>query len=133
MNRIDFFKRLFAGGAAVIAAKYAGAIVPEAKRDIYLDSVYIAGFQYYKGDEIEKYLKENDTLTLKRQGENPHDYFAVEVYSGNQKLGYLPRADNKIIARMMDQGVNMKALIRKIESEAYPYRRVRIRVYSEMN
>jgi len=133
MNRIDFFKRLFAGGAAVIAAKYAGAIVPEAKRDIYLDSVYIAGFQYYKGTELEKELKENDLLSLKRQAENPHDYFAVEVYSGNQKLGYLPRVENKIIARMMDQGVNMKAIIRKIEPEAHPYRRVKIRVYSEMN
>ena len=132
MNRIDFFKRLFAGGAAVIAAKYAGAAVPEAKKDIYLNSPYITGFQYYNGPELEKHLKENDELTLQRQPENPHDYFAVEVYSGNQKLGYLPRADNKIIARMLDQGVNMKAVIRKIEQEAHPYRRVKIRVYSEM-
>lgn len=132
MNRIDFFKRLFTSGAAVIAVKYAGAVVPEAKRDIYLDSLYIAGFQYYKGTALEKGLKENDVLSLKRQAENQHDYFAVEVYSGEQKLGYLPRADNKIIARMMDQGVKMKAIIRKIEPEANPFRRVKIRVYSEM-
>ena len=132
MNRIDFFKRLFAGGAAVIAAKYAGAAVREAKKDIYLDSVYIAGFQYYKGTALENGLKENEILSLKRQVENPHDYFAVEVYCGEQKLGYLPRADNKIIARMMDQGVNMKAVIRKIEQEAHPFRRVKVRVYSEM-
>ncbi|MGE0020855.1 MAG: HIRAN domain-containing protein [Draconibacterium sp.] len=132
MNRIDFFKRLFAGGAAVIAAKYAGAVVPEAKKDVYLDSVYIAGFQYYKGTELEKRLKENDILSLRRQAENQHDYFAVEVYCGEQKLGYLPRADNKIIARMMDQGVSMKAIIRKVEPEVHPFRRVKVRVYSEM-
>ncbi len=132
MNRIDFFKRLFAGGAAAIAAKYTGATAPDTKKDIYLESVYIAGFQYYKGAELEKGLKENDILSLKRQAENPYDYFAVEVYCGNQKLGYLPRAENKIIARMMDQGVNLKAVIRKVEQEAHPYRRVKIRVYSEM-
>lgn len=132
MNRIDFFKRLFAGGAVLFAAKYAGAAVPETKGDIYLNSVYIAGFQYYKGTKLEKGLKENEVLGLKRQAENPHDFFAVEVFSGDKKLGYLPRTDNKIIARMMDQGVNMKAVIRKIDLEAHPYRRVRIRVYSEM-
>ncbi len=132
MNRIDFFKRLFAGGAAAIAAKYTGTIMPEAKKDVYLESVYIAGFQYYNGAELEKGLKVNDILSLKRQAENPHDYFAVEVYSSEQKLGYLPRADNKIIARMMDQGMSMKAIIRKIEPDAPPYRRVKIRVYSEI-
>jgi len=132
MNRTDFFKRLFAGAAAVIAAKYADASVPEAKKDIYIDSLYIAGFQYYKGAAVEKHLHENDRLNLKRQPENPHDYFAVEVYSDEQKLGYLPRSENKIIARMMDQGVKLNAAIRKSEPEAHPFRRVKIRVYSEM-
>jgi len=132
MDRLDFFKRLFAGGAAVFTAKYAGAAGPEAKKEIYLDSLYIAGFQYYKGVEVEKDLQENDMLYLKRQAENPHDHFAVEVYRGENKLGFLPRSDNKMIARMMDQGVKMKAIIRKIDPEAHPFRRVKIRLYSEM-
>lgn len=132
MNRIDFFKRLFAGGAAVIAAKYVGAAIPETRKDIYLDSVCIAGFQYYKGTELEGGLKKNDVLSLIRQAGNPHDYFAVKVYYGGQKLGYLPRTDNKIISRMMDQGVKLKAVIRSIELEAHPFKRVKVRVYSEM-
>lgn len=132
MNRLDFFKRLFAGGAAVIAAKYVGSAISETRKDIYLASVYIAGFQYYKGKDLEKGLKENDVLGLIRQAGNPHDYFAVEVYYGGQKLGYLPRTDNKIFARMMDQGVKLKAVIRSIELEAHPFKRVKVRVYSEM-
>ncbi len=92
MNRIEFFKRLFLGGAAVVATKYAGAGVPEKATDVYLNSPYIAGFQYYQGTKLEDLLKESDVLTLKRQAENPHDYFAVEVYHDNKKLGYLPRS-----------------------------------------
>jgi hypothetical protein len=132
MNRLDFFKRLFAGGVAVFTAKYAGAALLEGEKHIYLESVYIAGFQYYKGVEIEKDLQEKDLLDLKRQAENQHDHFAVEVYRGEHKLGYLPRSENKIIARMMDQDVNMKAIIRSIDPEASPFRRVKIGVYSEM-
>jgi len=132
MYRVDFFKRLFAGGGVIIAPKYAGATLPEEKKNIYLDSLYIAGFQYYQREETEVDLKENDSLTLKRQPGNLHDYFAVEVYHDDHKLGYLPRTDNRIIARIMGQGIELKAKIRSIDPESHPYRRVKIRVYSEM-
>ncbi|RIH67157.1 HIRAN protein [Mariniphaga sediminis] len=132
MNRFDFIKRIFLSGAAALVAKHAGAGVPERTTEIYLNSPYIAGFKYYNGSELEKHLKKNDELTLQRQPENPHDYFAVEVFRKNQKLGYLPRTDNKIVARMMDQGVKVKARIRSIDPEAQPFKRVKIRVYSEI-
>ncbi len=132
MNRIDFFKRMLLGGASLLTAKYAGANAGNKTADIYLNSPYIAGFQYYKGPETEAYLKENETLNLKREAENKHDFFAVEVFWRNNKLGYLPRTDNKIIARMIDQGVTLKAKIRSLDPEAHPFRRVKIRVFSEM-
>ncbi len=132
MNRIDFFKRIFFGGASLLLAKNSIGIAAKATTDIYLNSPHIAGFQYYKGQEIENEIKENDTLILKRETTNPHDFFAVEVFRDNAKLGYLPRSDNKVIARMMDQGVSLKAKIRNIDKDAHPFRRVKIRVYYEM-
>lgn len=132
MNRFDFIQRLFAGGAAILTAKYAGCPKSEEKKDVYLDSVYIAGFQYYKGIAVENDLQENDLLDLKRQADNQYDHFAVEVYRGEHKLGYLPRTDNKMIARMMDQGVKMKAKIRAIDPEASPFRRVKIMVLGKI-
>jgi hypothetical protein len=132
VKRIDFFKRLLLGGAAVITAKYTIAGETNKTTDIYLDSLYIVGFQYYEGTEQEKNLKENLALTLQRQPENPHDFFAVEVYHKEYKLGYLPRTDNRIIARMMDQGVKIHAKIRRINPDANPSWKVKIRVYSEI-
>jgi len=132
VKRIEFFKRLLLGGVGIFAAKYSLHAETVSVRDIYLDSLYIAGFQYYEGQNQLKNLKENLPVTLKRQSENKHDFFAVEVYFGNHKLGYLPRSDNRIIARMMDQGLKLKATIRKINPDADPFWKVKIRVYSEM-
>ena len=131
MNRIDFLKRIFLGGASLMVAKNMAAKSVE-KTDVYLDSPYIAGFQYYKGLQLEPHLKQDDTLELKRDPKNKYDRYAVEVSHKTQKLGYLPRTDNKIIARMLDQGLTLKAKIRSINPDAHPYRRVKIRVYSEM-
>ena len=114
-----------------MAAKVAGAGTRAKAPDLYLDSLYIAGFQYYQGEQHENLLRENELLELRRQTENPHDYFAVEVYHNNIKLGYLPRSGNKIIARMMDQGVRVNARVRSINPEEHPGRRVKVRVYAE--
>ena len=130
MKRIDFLRRLFTGGSAVITGGYAFAGKAEKKPDIYLDSLYIAGFQYYKGPGLEKILTEGEPLSLKRDATNPYDYFAVEIYRGDRKLGFLSRSDNRIIARMMDQGMKLKAVIRSVDLKGHPYRRVKVRVYS---
>ena len=126
MNRTDFLRWFFTAGAAIISGKYVLAGVPEKSRDIYLDSLYIAGFQYYDGPGLEKNLRESDPLILKREPKNPHDYFAVEVYRGDSKLGYLPRSDNRIIARIMDQGVRVKAVVRGVD---FGGQIVKIRLY----
>ena len=132
MNRIDFLKRIILSGATIFVAKQVTTAAPTEVKDIYLNSPHIAGFQYYQGLKVEKALEEYDMLTLKREPQNPHDSFAVEVFRGNAKLGYLPSTDNKVIARMMDQGVTLKAKIKNIDPDAHPFRRVKIRVYSEM-
>lgn len=132
MNRIDFLKQLLLGGALLFVSKPSSENVPQATKEIRLSSPYIAGFQYYQGLELEQMLKENDSLILKREPQNMHDCYAIEVLSGSTKLGYLPREENKIIARMMDQGMTVKARIVKIKPEERPYRRVKMIVYQEV-
>lgn len=132
MNRIDFLKQLLLGGALLFVPKSSSGNLPKETSEIRLSAPYIAGFQYYEGVEVEQMLKENDSLILKRESQNTHDCYAIEVFCGNNKLGYLPREENKVIARMMDQGVTLKARIRNIDPDAHPFRRVKISVYSEM-
>jgi len=133
MNRIDFLKQVLLGGALLFGPKLSSENESKATREIRLSSPYIAGFQYYQGIELEKILKENDSLILKREPQNKHDCYAIEVYIDSNKLGYLPREENKVFARMMDQGMRVRARIVKIKPEEHPYRRVKAEVFYEEN
>lgn len=128
MKRIDFLKQLIAGSALLFLPK------PETAKqvsEIRLSSPYIAGFQYYHGPEIEALLRVNDMLSLKREPHNPHDCYAVEVFRNDVKLGYLPREENKVIARMIDQEMSLKGRIIKIKPEEHAYRKVKMKVFYE--
>jgi hypothetical protein len=128
MNRIQFIKQLFAGSALLLLPK---TKIEKPVREIRLSSPDLAGFQYYQGPEIEPQLRQNNLLTLRREPTNPHDCYAIEVFQNNAKLGYLPRAENKVIARLMDQGVAVKARILKVDPEVYAYPKVKIKVFYE--
>lgn len=128
MNRINLLQSLFTGSALLFSPR-TGAEKPV--REIRLSSPYLAGSRYHQGFEIVTQLRENILLTLKREPTNAHDCYAIEVFQNNTKLGYLPRAENKVIARLMDQGVAVKARILKVEPEVYAYRKVKMNVLYE--
>jgi hypothetical protein len=131
MNRIDFLKQLLAGVSSIFLSGSHIEKKAAAKREIRLTSRYVAGFQYYRGAEIENKLKVNDSLLLKREPKNKYDCYAVEVYHGDNKLGYLPREENRVVARMMDQEINVKGRITKINSDSSDYRKVKMKVFYE--
>lgn len=132
MNRIDFLKQVFLGATLLFVPKHSTENTTKRLKEIKFSSPYIAGFQYYKGLELEPILRESEPLSLIREPHNRHDCYAVEVFRGDQKLGYLPRSENKIVARIMDQGMVVKAKITKIDPDAIPLRRVKLKVFYEM-
>ena len=130
MNRIDFFKQLFLGFTGLLL--YRKAHAAKNIREIRLCSPFIAGFQYYDGLKAGHFLCENDPLLLKREPTNPHDCYAIEVFQGEAKLGYLPRKENKVVARMMDQGVQVKARITNIDHEVPYYNKIKMKIFYEI-
>ena len=75
-------------------------------RQIYLISARIAGAFYV--DDIEDLLEniyEGSKLKFVREPENKYDKLAIIVKDSNDnKIGYVPREDNPILARLMDAG-----------------------------
>ena len=66
---------------------------------------HIAGTSYLNLDEIEKSLEKDEFLKLMRQADNQHDSLAILIFdSKGNKLGYVPRDKNEVIARLMDAG-----------------------------
>ncbi|NCC24045.1 MAG: restriction endonuclease [Deltaproteobacteria bacterium] len=88
-------------------------------REIFLIKTRVAGTGYYQADEARPRLGPNQTLVLKRQPDNPHDELAIEIFTTDgQKLGYVPKKDNPVIARLMDAGKIISATLSWMDETA---------------
>ena len=93
-----------------------GALQPFA-RETMLMECQIAGLSYRNVKQIEPKLMPGDRLPLKREPENPHDPLAIMILTeAGEHLGYVPRAKNETLARLMDAG---KLLFAKLESKSW--------------
>lgn len=73
--------------------------------DIYLITVDVAGLAYINDiDKIFPIIKDGDRLALFREKNNEYDKKAILVKHNDEKIGYVPRADNLILANLMDAG-----------------------------
>lgn len=102
----------------------------KAKYSLFLVKCQIHGSHYYACFEVLKHkqLKQGQTLLLKREPDNEYDRYAIEVLTKRrQKLGYIPKHLNKVIAALMDQDCLVYAVVTAIASEAWEP--VTIKVY----
>ena len=75
------------------------------QRDILILEIHIAGTSYRENiTQIEPLLETGQMFQMVREPENQYDCWAIAIYLKDYKLGYVPRAQNEIIARLMDAG-----------------------------
>lgn len=98
-------------------------------RKIMMNRFSIAGFQYYSGPKILRKIKKGDRLTLVAEPKNPYDEFAVEIYFGKTKLGYVPRSDNRHISRLLGQGAEVLADVEYTRLDGPSWKAVKTNVY----
>jgi hypothetical protein len=96
---------------------------------ILVQSSPLAGFRYYAGEALWHEMREGDRLTMVREADNEHDGNAVRIEWRGQKLGYLPRAQNRAVAAAMDNGEAVDARIAKLRRHRNPWQRVLIEVF----
>lgn len=110
-------------GLAISFAALAGEV------RILVQSSPLAGFRYYAGEVLWHEMREGDRLALVRETDNEHDGNAVRVEWRGQKLGYLPRAQNRAVAAALDNGEAVDARIAKLRQHRNPWQRVLIEVF----
>ncbi|MET0069781.1 MAG: HIRAN domain-containing protein [Candidatus Thiodiazotropha sp.] len=98
------------------------------RRRIMLQESPLAGFQYHRAAAIWPFLRVGEPLHLKREPSNPHDRYAIAVWFRNEHLGYIPRRENRTLARLLDQGEQLETRIVRLLEEENPWRKVRFRV-----
>lgn len=97
--------------------------------EIYLITTCIAGTAYIYDTSVFDEVVVDGELQLKREPDNEFDKYAILVLNkSGRKLGYVPRRDNMIIARLMDAGKQMKVTVKNIEKDAGAIE-VNIRIY----
>ena len=64
-------------------------------KKVHLDNFHIAGFGYWEGCEAFEHLKIGTKLELVREEDNRFDPYAVAIYYGEYKLGFIPRGSNR--------------------------------------
>lgn len=103
-------------------------------RKIFLMWVRVAGIGYRENiDELLKNLKVGDNVLLVREPENEYDNLAIMIQNEDKaKLGYVPRANNDIPARMMDAGFKLCGKVYKIkdqENGEYPWDALSVEIF----
>jgi len=98
-------------------------------QNIYLVDVNVAGTTHVEGiEKLEPQLTEGTKLQFFRE-DNVHDPLAIMIKDDNgNKLGYVPRRQNEILARLMDAG---KLLYGVVQSKKFvdSWLKISVRVY----
>lgn len=96
---------------------------------ILVQSSPLAGSQYYALSAVWQEIRPGDKLLLTREPDNRHDANAIRVEWNGQRLGYVPRAENRALAAAMDRGEQVEARVSALRKAKNPWQRVEFEVY----
>ena len=113
----------------LLAALSSGAIsIDVMPREILVLECLVAGTSFRKLETVEAELISEVKLELKREAGNEHDEMAIGLWFNKNKIGYIPREKNEVIARLMDAGKSFFAVLQAKEWEGN-WLRLDVKVY----
>lgn len=105
-----------------------GVPAKQGQATLLIQSSPLAGSQFHALPEVISQIRVGDSLTLKREPNNAHDTNAIQVLWQGQQLGFVPRRENKAVARAMDRGEPLVARVVALRPEESPWRRLRFEI-----
>lgn len=105
--------------------------IPEPfERDIFLFETHIAGTTHIEGiEDLVGHLNLDDKLDFFREPDNRYDKKAIVIKNKDGvKIGYVPKEDNVVFARLMDAGKLLFGKIRSKETKG-KWLRIKIDIY----
>ena len=120
MKRRGFLQALLGiAGTTALPASSSNNNINQTK-PVKLLQTSIAGFQYYKGEDLFNHIKIGDTVQLRCAPNNKYDKRAVEVYWKGNMLGRIPAVANMGISQMLDEGVRLEGEVSLLVPEKIP-------------
>ncbi len=121
-------KNIFYGLFWIVVLAYSGFSTAQYSRQI-LQTGSVMGFRHYEGKQVWNDLHIGQKLLLIREPDNTYDSQAIRVEWQGHKLGFVPKADNIDLARLMDNGTRVEAKITALNRTRRPNNRVVFEVY----
>ena len=113
----------------LLAALSSGAIsIDVMPKEILVLECLVAGTSFRKLQDLEPELISEVKLELKRDNKNEHDKMAVELLFNKNKIGYIPKEKNEVIARLLDAGKSFFGILHAKEWEGN-WLRLDIKIY----
>ncbi len=99
-------------------------------REIFLVETHIAGTSYISNiDALAKNLDRGVKLNFFREPNNKYDKLAIVIKdSSSNKIGYVPREKNEVLARLMDAGKLIYGIVKNKEKIQNWYR-IEIKIF----
>ncbi|NOQ93068.1 MAG: hypothetical protein GQ547_00355 [Methylophaga sp.] len=95
----------------------------------YLDDFYLAGAKFYQLPWVINELKLGTEMKLIPDPENRYDENAVIVQFNDHKLGFIPRANNTNLQKLLLANVNIIARISVLNPQEEQWKQVKITLY----
>ncbi len=101
---------------------------------LFLASFHVAGFSYYQGSFLFSELKIGSRIELVPETNNIHDEYAVELRFNGNKIGYVPRGENREISTILKAGHDIFiGVVQQVSPAEHPEHQVRVGVFVTRN
>lgn len=103
-------------------------VMNTSKIERHIGNFNIAGFTYWDGCIALDKLRIGARLRLERESENRFDPYAVAIYFGEYKLGYIPEGSNRVVSQLMDLGYGeiFDMRVQRLQLDAHPEKQVSV-------
>lgn len=88
----------------------------------------IAGFHHHNGHKVYYQMQSGDPLSAVREPTNKYDANAIALYWQQVKIGYVPKVNNRALAKLIDEGKRIEVRVSEFEDEEYEPIRFVVRV-----
>jgi len=97
----------------------------------HVSTFFVAGFQHHDGALVFDRMKVGAPVELVAERDNPHDPEAMALVFDGTMIGYVPRDEGGMLSTLdyYGHGDVFEARIMQLDSEADPWRQVRVGVY----
>lgn len=90
-----------------------------------MKSIYsIVGMRFHNAETFVAGLRAGEYLRLKREPDNAHDPFAIQVWVGERLVGYVKATEGRMLANEMDSYAQTEIPARLAFAGRYPHAEV---------